>query len=130
MCRRYAPAFYDIPLQLGSHFRPILTSGPNTYKDSHKESLGLVGKYMLYVYHTLPLDAAALLNQFGGLFLSGREFFEHRLLYACDSSYEQPMHLRGRLQLCSQSHSPTSIGEGRCERSLVDLGKRAAPATY
>lgn len=35
---RYAPAYARIPLSLGFRFKPMFTSGPNTYKRPEKES--------------------------------------------------------------------------------------------
>ena len=64
----YAPAYKDIPLKLGYSFKPMFSSGPNTYKDPQKESKfrngELRGSSKLTVYHTLPVDASALLTLF------------------------------------------------------------------
>ncbi|KAL6959005.1 hypothetical protein U1Q18_050036 [Sarracenia purpurea var. burkii] len=43
MLAAYAPAYREIPLKLGFHFRPMFTSGPNTYKNPVKESTVVCG---------------------------------------------------------------------------------------
>lgn len=85
MLSAYAPAYRTIPLKLGYSFKPMFTSGPNTYKDPVKESsvkgLEKWGSSKLTIYHTLPVDATALMTLFkpedlsvlGSLWFADRE---------------------------------------------------------
>lgn len=66
----------------------MLSSGPNTYRDPVKESSveGLVGKCVLTIYHTLPIDVVALVNLVSDRVLksAGRVLYGQRVLYPCD----------------------------------------------
>jgi len=90
----YAPA--DIALKLGYAFKPMFSSGPNTYKDPQKESKlstgELCGSSKLTVYHTLPVDATALLTLFKPEDLSvlGSLWFSDREIYPI-SGYDNPI---------------------------------------
>ncbi|KAL6954283.1 hypothetical protein U1Q18_043932 [Sarracenia purpurea var. burkii] len=98
MLAAYAPAYREIPLKLGFHFRPMFTSGPNTYKNPVKESTVVLrdkelnDSSRITIYHTLPIDATALLTLFkpedlsviGSLWFSDREIM-------VDSGYDNPI---------------------------------------
>lgn len=92
----YVPAYSDIPIRLGSRFRPTFSSGPNTYKDPRKESIiregGLCGSSKMSVYHTLPLDATALMTLFKlkHLVTVGSMLFEDREIYPI-SGFHNPI---------------------------------------
>jgi len=61
----YVPAYRQIPLRLGFYFKPMFTSGPNTYKRPSRESKVVregIGDDALSIYHSLPKDASALLT--------------------------------------------------------------------
>jgi hypothetical protein len=75
MISAYAPAYKEIPLSLGYAFKPMFTSGPNTYKNPLKESSVKLAdpvqfdkkskrRKTLTIYHTLPIDATGLMTIF------------------------------------------------------------------
>lgn len=98
MLSAYAPRFREIPLNLGFEWSPVFTSGPNTYKRPSEASVcptfssllkayvdkrvkrGLSRRYNLTVFHTLPVDATALMTlikpeklaEFAGIFAGPR----------------------------------------------------------
>lgn len=97
----YAPAYRKIPLRLGFSFRPTFTSGPNTYKDYRKESSielrngkGEINreKLNMTLYHSLPIDASALLTLFKPEQLSviGSLWYHDREVMV-DSGYDAPI---------------------------------------
>nr|DAB41751.1 TPA_inf: RNA-dependent RNA polymerase [Erigeron breviscapus mitovirus 1]DAB41752.1 TPA_inf: RNA-dependent RNA polymerase [Erigeron breviscapus mitovirus 1] len=89
MLAGYAPRSLELPISLGFSWDPIFKSGPNTYKSPSEASAdpswkriwesyakkrsskkGKVAKYHLTQYHTLPVDASALLTLWTPEFLA------------------------------------------------------------
>jgi hypothetical protein len=85
----YTPNYREIPLNLGFSWEPVYTSGPNTYKTpkEFRRYLDWLGPYQSYamkrfgkawkeirynltVFHTLPVDATALMTLWTPEFLS------------------------------------------------------------
>lgn len=93
---RYVPSFPNIPLKMGYSFKPMFSSGPNTYKDPCKESKirtsEVKGGSKLTVYHTLPMDAAALSLLFKPeqTLALGSMWFYDRLVFGGDG-HENPV---------------------------------------
>lgn len=63
MLAAYAPKYLEIPLPLG--LKPVWSAGPNTHVSTEKDSIGsqnLGGVRKVGIWHTLPVDASALLT--------------------------------------------------------------------
>jgi len=83
----YLPDFLELPLELGYKFKPLFSSGPNSsmrpFAESYLSCLG-PGLYdRLTPYHTLPLDALALLTWWDEFEIqkAGEVFFNQMTIY-------------------------------------------------
>lgn len=96
LLRRYVPTYSRIPLKLGYYFRPLFSSGPNTFRDPRKEvSLKDItdkDRRLLTNYHTLPLDAVAILERLGAenILSIGSMWFSSRIVWVTNG-YDNPI---------------------------------------
>lgn len=95
MLGAYVPAYKSIPLRLGFCFKPIWSSTPNTYKNPLLEAVGVDRSFWsrkLSVWHTLPVEATALLTLYSPEDLREiAEFWFSDRVHYVDSCFDNPI---------------------------------------